>query len=799
MPISREHRGLVIERGFGKDGSTPLDPIKGKPLKSFFGSLPPENDAMLRRAALAALACLTAASAVAQPAPKTDPKADPKAAEAKLEKDFDAAIHPNDLRDWMARMASQPNHVGSPHDKENAEFELAKFKSWGWDARIETFRVLYPTPIAESLSMAGPHAFAATLTEPPVAGDPATQQTAAELPAYVAYQGDGDVTAPLVYVNYGMPEDYRTLARLGVDVAGKIVIARYGEGWRGLKPKLAQEHGAVGCIIYSDPSGDGYAVGRTYPDGPMRPAHGVQRGSVADMTMFPGDPLTAGLAPGAAPRTRADAPTIMKIPVLPISYADAQVFLGALNGPMAPAAWRGTLPITYHAGPGEAAVHMVVKSDWSEKTIYDVIAVMRGAALPDEWVLRGNHHDGWVFGASDPLSGQVALMAEAQAFGALVKQGWRPKRTLVYASWDAEEPMLVGSTAWAEAHAAELKQKAVLYVNSDTNARGILNAGGSQDFQHVVNQVANAVIDPETHVPVGERKRAQTRVAALEPDATAAERAAAKDVEQGHEFPLQPLGSGSDYSTFLQHLGLPAIDLGYDGEGQHRGVYHSAYDTFAHHSRFVDPGFVYDALLARTAGRLMMRVADADLPVQHETDFARAVADDLAGIKKLADSEREEADTREKLLHDRAYQLAADPVTQENPPEKLDVVPFIDFAPLENAVAALQRSARAYDSALAAHGAAMQAEKLARLQTMMQSINQTLAPDIGLPGRPWYRNLIYAPGHLTGYGAKTLPGVREAIEDRRWHDADRYAVLTANAVQAFSDRLTQAGALLNEY
>jgi N-acetylated-alpha-linked acidic dipeptidase len=741
-------------------------------------------------ARILALFCLYTTPGLAQPAPKPD--------EAAAERQFDAAIHPDDLRDWMRTMASQPNQVGSPHDKANAEFELEKFKSWGWSAHIETFRVLYPTPISESLTLEGDKPFKASLTEPPVAGDEATQQVSTELPAYVAYQGDGDVTAPLVYVNYGMPEDYRLLAQYGVSVAGKIVIARYGEGWRGLKPRLAQEHGASGCIIYSDPSGDGYAVDKTYPDGPMRPPHGVQRGSVADMTLFPGDPLTAGLPQGAPPRRRQDAPTIMRIPVLPISYADAQVFLSGIGGQVAPRGWRGSLPITYHVGPSEMAAHLVVKSDWSEKTIYDVIATMPGADLADQWVLRGNHHDGWVFGASDPLSGQVALMAEAQAFGALAKQGWRPRRTLVYASWDAEEPMLVGSTAWAEAHADELKRKAVVYVNSDTNGRGILSAGGSQDFQHLVNSVANAVKDPETGASVGDRTRAKIRLDATLPDADAEDQAAAKLVTgPGHEFPLAPLGSGSDFSSFLQHLGLPAIDLEFGGEGQTGGVYHSAYDSFAHHSRFVDPGFVYDALLARTAGRVVMRTAESELPMQRAGDFAEAVAFYLSDIKKLADSRREAAEQRAKLLNDRVYQLAADPIEQRVPPEALSPVPFFEFAKLENAVERLKHNAHAYDAALAKFGAGLPPDRVTKLQAIMLTIDQSLAPDVGLPGRPWYKNLVYAPGHLTGYGAKTLPGVREAVEDRRWADADRYAALTAAALDAYSDRLVQATGVLD--
>ena len=719
--------------------------------------------------------------------------------EAALERNFDARIHANDLRDWMKLLTSQPNHVGSPHDKANAGQILNWFKDWGWDAHIETFWALYPTPIGETLELVSPKPFKAMLQEPPIPGDSSATATDPALPAYVEYQGDGDVTAGLVYVNYGTQDDYRMLERLGVSVKGKIVIARYGSVWRGLKPKLAQDHGAVGCIIYSDPADDGYSVDETYPKGPMRPAHGVQRGSVADTPLYPGDPLTPGIgATRDAKRLKiSEATTILKIPVLPVSYADAQVFLDAIGGRVAPPGWRGALPITYHVGPGPAAAHLAVKSDWSLKPIYNVIAIMKGSTWPDQWVVRGNHHDGWVFGASDPMSGQVALLAEAKAIGGLVKQGWQPRRTIVYTSWDAEEPMLVGSTEWVEAHASELKKKVLLYINSDSNGRGFLAVGGSHDFQHLVNQVAADVIDPETGVPIGQRMRAAVRIEALAPGANEQVKAKAKiAADADRDFPIEAVGSGSDYSSFLEHLGVPALDVGFGGEGDSGGVYHSRYDTFEHHSRFVDPGFVYDLLLARTAGRLVLRVADARVPVQSEGGFADAVSDYLDQVKKLADDKREEAETQAKLLHDRAFQLAADPTKSSGLPTALDRVPHVEFAPLEDAVDRLKRSAKAYDDALAKNASGLSGARLARLQLLMLDLDQTLAPSVGLPGRSWYKNLVYAPGRFTGYGAKTLPGVREAIEDRRWADANRYARLTADALNAYSDRLDKATAVL---
>ncbi len=742
--------------------------------------------------ATALAGALTLLGAVADPAP-------PSAQDA-LEARFDAAIHPSELDAWMKLLAAEPNQVGSPHDKSNAEYVLAQFKSWGWDAHIETFDVLYPTPISEAVELLGKKPFKATLQEPPIKGDSSARAHDYALPAYVAYQGDGDVTAGLVYANYGMPDDYKALKRMGIDVKGKIVITRYGAGWRGLKPKLAQEHGAIGCLIYSDPADDGYAVDTAYPNGPARPPHGFQRGSVQDMTFYPGDPLTPGVGAtkDAKRLTRETAPTILKIPTLPISYADAQVLLASLGGDVVPKGWRGALPITYHVGPGTAQVHLLVKSDWSLKTIYDVIAVMKGSDFPDQWVVRGNHRDGWVFGASDPLSGQVALMAEGQAIGGLVKAGWHPKRTLVYASWDAEEPGLIGSTEWAEAHADELKQKAVIYINTDGNGRGLLEVGGSHDLERLVNGVADSVIDPETHVSIGARHRAQMRVAALASDAKPEVKVDAKiAADPAMDWPLGPLGSGSDYTVFAQHLGIASLNVGFGGEGEAGGVYHSRYDTYEHHSRFVDPGFVYDALLAKTVGRLVLRVSESGVPVLQAGDFAERMAAYFAELKKLETTEREEAATQAKLLTDHAFELTADPTKTSGTPDALDAVPTLTLKPLEDAIARLKTSAAAYDAAIAKSGAGLTPEKRAALNAMMRDIDQTLLNPAGLPGRPWFLNLIYAPGRLTGYGAKTLPGVRESIEDRHWSDADKYAALTGAALNAYSDRLDKAVALLN--
>src|SRR5471032_823658 len=416
----------------------------------------------------------------------------------------------SNIRASMERMSARPHHVGSPYDKDNAEWLLARFKEAGWDAQIETFSVLFPTPTERVLELLEPTRFTAKLEEPVVAVDPTSNQKSEQLPIYNAYSIDGDVTGPLVYVNYGRPEDYEVLERYGISVKGAIVMARYGESWRGIKPKVAAEHGAVGCLIYSDPKDDGYGGGEVFPAGPMRPADGVQRGSVMDMPVYPGDPLTPGIGavPGAKRLDLKDVQTLTKIPVLPISYADAQPLLASLTGATVPADWRGALPITYRFGPGGGRAHLKLAFNWDTKPLYDVIAKMRGSTFPDEWVVRGNHHDAWVNGASDPLSGMSAELEEARSLGELHKQGWSPKRSIIYCAWDGEEPALLGSTEWAETHAAELQQHAVAYINTDGNGRGYLSAGGSHTLEHFINDVMRDVTDPESKISVWARAQA---------------------------------------------------------------------------------------------------------------------------------------------------------------------------------------------------------------------------------------------------------------------------------------------------
>ena len=738
----------------------------------------------MRRSALFALACVFLAGAsVAQP--------------ANLNAQFDSYIKPDEIGAWLKQMAAEPNNVGSPHDKINADFILAQFKSWGWDAHIETYHVLYPTPVSETLEMLGAKPFAATLQEPPIPGDSSSTGKDKPLPAYLEYVADGDVTAPLVYVNYGNFDDYKRLEQFGISVKGKIVIARYGEGWRGLKVKLAYDHGAVGALIYSDPGDDGFSTDLPYPEGAARPPQGIQRGSAMDQPIYPGDPLTPfiGATDSAKRLAIADAVTIEKIPALPISWADASVMMAAMDGPVAPSAWRGHMNITYRVGGGGPPVHLALKSEWSLKPVYDVIATIKGSVAPDQWVIRGNHHDGWVNGASDPLAGMSAMLAEAKALGAMHKAGWKPKRTIVYASWDGEEAHLLGSTEWAEDHAAEIKKKTVLYINSDVTGRGILGISGSEDMEKFAGDAVKDLTDPETGKSVEARRRAKMQLSQGADDHARFMARIASDA--AHTMPVTPLGSGSDYSSFLQYLGIETLDFGYSGEGDSGGVYHSRYDTYEHHSRFVDPGFVYDAMLAKTVGRVVLQAANSDLPLQQTGDFADATAQYDSELKSLADRNRTAAESQARLLTAGAYDTAADPSKPHANPAPLKTVPRLDFAALDGGVAALKKSAAAFDAALAAKGAQLSPKDRAKLMALMGPLDQSLLLEAGLPLRPWYKNLLYAPGRYTGYGAKTMPGIREGIEDERFDDAAKYIGFTGQALQEYAARLDQATALLN--
>jgi N-acetylated-alpha-linked acidic dipeptidase len=717
-------------------------------------------------------------------------------AQREWEAKFRAIPSPDSLREYMRRLAARPHHVGSPYDKANAEWMLSQFKSFGWDAQIETFDVLFPTPRERVVELVEPAKWRATLQEPPVPGDPTSSQQAEQLPTYNAFSVDGDVTAPLVYVNYGIPADYERLERMGISVKGAIVIARYGMSWRGIKPKVAAEHGAVGCLIYSDPADDGYTRGDVYPQGPWRPKDGVQRGSVMDMPLYPGDPLTPGV--GATKDAKrlpvAEAPTITKIPVLPLSYGDAQPLLAALKGPAAPEGWRGGLGLTYHVGPGPAKVHLRLRFDWGTKTLYDVIARIPGASAPDEWIVRGNHHDAWVNGAEDPISGLVPLLEEARGLGSLLKQGWRPRRTIIYAAWDGEEPSLLGSTEWVETHADELATKAVAYLNSDTNGRGYLFVGGSHSLEKFVNEVARDIEDPETKLTVW--KRLQLRVIA---DARSSEDR--DEARRRADLRISALGSGSDYTPFLQHAGVASLNLGFGGEDD-GGIYHSIYDDFKWYTTFDDTSFVYGRALAQTAGTAVMRLAGAEVLPFDFTGLAETVGRYAREVEKLLKEKQDDVRERNRQIDDGVFTATADPRDAYVPPAKEDVPPYLSFAPLDNAVDALTRAANRYDKALGdaqANGGAALAKPDARALngTLLQAERALTSPD-GLPRRPWYRHQVYAPGFYTGYGVKTLPGVREAIEQKNWKEADGQIARLAQTLGAETDLISRAAEQLEK-
>ena len=704
-----------------------------------------------------------------------------------LEVRFDAGLNPDDLRTWMEYLSSRPHHVGSPFGREVAEFIAERFREWGYETVVETYQVLFPTPRVRRLEMLAPTRFTAALEEPALSEDRTSDQKDEQLPSYNAYSIDGDVTGELVYVNYGVPGDYDELERRGIDVAGKIVIARYGGSWRGIKPKVAAEHGAIGCLIYSDPRDDGYARGDVYPDGPYRMADGAQRGSVADMPLFPGDPLTphVGATEAAARLDLDEAPTLTKIPVLPISYADAEPLLAALGGPVAPGNWRGGLPLTYHLGPGPAQVHLEVAFNWDLEPAYNVIARLEGRERADQWVLRGNHHDAWVNGAADPISGLVALMAEAKAIGALARTGWRPRRTIVFAAWDAEEPGLIGSTEWGEHHADELRERAVAYINTDGNGRGFLNMSGSHTLQRFINEVARDVTDPQTGVSVFDRRHAR-RLA----------NGATDDLAATEDHRINALGSGSDYTPFLQHLGIASLNLGFGGESG-GGSYHSIFDSFDHYTRFIDPTFEYGIALAQTAGRAVLRLADAELLPWDFTAFEATVTRYADEVIALTDEMREETERQNRLLRDGRFELAADPTKTYAPPDAEDPVPHLNFAPVRNALVGLAASARAHDVARRALVAAddrLSTDQAREVDRILFRTERAMTHPDGLPGRSWFVHQIYAPGFYTGYGVKTLPGVREAIEERAWEEAQRQIARLADTLRQVAsevDRATQ--------
>ena len=690
--------------------------------------------------------------------------ADELAREASLR----AVPNADTLRAQLIALSTVPHEAGTERSHHVAEMILARFRSFGLDASIEQFEALMPRPTSRSLELVGPEQYVALLKEPALSEDPTSGQTD-QLPTFNAYSPDGDVTGDLVFVNYGIPDDYRVLDSLGISVRGKIVIAKYGESWRGIKPKVAAEHGAIGCLIYSDPKDDGYFVDDVYPKGPMRPWQGVQRGSVMDMPLYPGDPLSPGWAsrPGSRRLTIAEAQTIEKIPVLPISYGDALPLLRNLGGPVAPEAWRGALPITYHIGPGPGQVHLAVSFDWKTRPLYDVVARIPGSVYPDQWVIWGNHHDAWVNGAQDPLSGQVSLDEAARALGALLKTGWRPARTIILVAWDGEEWGLLGSTEWAEAHQDELRTKGVVYFNGDAMASGWLSSSGSHSLQEFMREVARDVPAPLGTGSALEAAQEHRREEAAR--ARPARGRGADGEAPDTAFSIGALGSGSDYTAFIDHVTMPSVDVSYGG-AVHGGIYHSIYDDYTFFLRFVDSTLSSEVAQARTVGTAVLRMADAPvLPFEFRT-----VA--------------------------RTYQRYADEISRLA--ARNDTTRGLDLAQLKAAIARLDSAGQRFDTAMAALDAATperlaaRRAELGRANQLIYATEQALGDTAGLPRRPWFRHLIYAPGFYTGYGVKTMPGIREAVEERHPAEAQAEAGRVTAAVLRLADGVDRASQAL---
>jgi N-acetylated-alpha-linked acidic dipeptidase len=649
---------------------------------------------------------------------------------------------PERIREYIRRISDKPHHAGSDGSKAVAGYLLGLLRGWGLDASVEEFEALLPTPTKRKLELVMPTQFTAALEESIISGDKNTLDDG-QLPTYNAYSRGGDVTAHLVYVNYGIPEDYEYLKQQGIDVKGKIVLARYGSSWRGVKPKVAYEHGAVACLIYSDPKEDGYYAGDVYPQGPFRPKDGVQRGSVMDMAVYPGDPLSPGWASekGSKRLTLDEAKTLQQIPVLPISYADAFQLLNSLSGPVAPEKWRGALPLTYHMGPGPGVAHLQLEIEWSIRPVYNVIARIPGSEFPDQWIMYGNHHDAWVNGAADPASGAAALLETARSLAELARQGWRPKRTVLLALWDAEEFGLVGSTEWAEKHADELDKKLVAYLNSDMNGKGKLEIQGSHTMEAFLAEVLRDV-----KAPGGGRSL-------LDADLDPKERAP----EASAGFHIGPMGSGSDYTAFLHHLGIASLNIGFNSD-ETRGIYHSIYDSFTWYSHFSDTDFTRGKALSQVMDTALLRLADAPLLPFEFGNFAKTVEGYLKDIAQIKGA---------NALH---------------------------LASARRELGLLKKSAESceslYRNALDKASAAPP-ERLAAINQLLFLTERRMLLAAGLPGRGWFKNQIYAPGLYTGYSAKTLPGIREAAEAGRWEEADRSAEALAGVLRAVGEQIEQ--------
>ena len=668
------------------------------------------------------------------------------------------------VREYIRVMSEEPHHTGSKAGLEVAQYVLDKFKTWGLDAEFHKFEGLMPTPRERHLELLAPESYVAKLEEPALPEDKDSSDEG-QLPSFNAYSPDGDVTGQIVYVNYGMPADYEVLDELGIDVKGKIVLARYLGGWRGIKPKVAAEHGAIGCIIYSDPRDDGYFHGDAYPDGPYRSKWSVQSGSTMDMPIHPGDPLTPGWGaePGGKRLEISESKTLPKIPVLPISYGDALPILRNLGGPVAPENWRGALPLTYHVGPGPAKVRLKVSFNWTIPTGYNVIARIPGSNDPDEWIIYGNHHDGWANGAMDPISGNAALMETARTLAEMVKQGWQPKRTIVFASWDAEEWGLIGSTEWGEKYRDEIRGKTVAYFNTDSNRAGVLSFAGSHTLERFLNEVAHSITDPNSGQSLWTVMKEKAVKQAGDDDARK------KELDSRRDLRIGALGSGSDYTVFLDHLTVASVNTAF--RVPVFGVYHSIYDSFDWYRRFGDPQFSYGRALAQVHAVALSRMANADVLPFEFTNLADTIGVYLDELDRLLINKR-----------------------------RKDASISLDLKPLRGGLDALGKAAQTYEKTLAqALGGSGPTGDVSRANAALRQVEQAMRLEGGLPGqREWFKHALYAPGFYTGYGVKTIPGVREAIEQDDWTTANEQVGVVRGVFDRVAARVRDAEAALRQ-
>ena len=707
--------------------------------------------------AIAAVGWLSAQGATFAPAGVRGFSAAAGAAELARERELKSAQNAAANEADFDVMTAEPHHAGSPYEIKLADYVAGKFKEFGIEATKYEYSVLLPWPGERRIEIVAPDQVKLQVEEEKIRGDQWADKPGI-LPAYNAYSPSGDVTGDIVYVNFGVPADYEQLAKLGIDVKGKIVLARYGGSWRGIKPKVAAEHGAIACLIYSDPHEDGYFQGDVYPDGPFRGWGMIQRGSVMDMPRYPGDPSTPDRPskPGVERIPMDKIETFAPIPVQPMSYRDGVELLKRLTGPVAPEPWRGALPITYHIGPGPARIHMRLRMDYAQRRLIDVAGRIPGAAAPDEWIIVGSHRDAWTFGASDSVSGHVSMMAVARTMGEMLKKGWRPRRSILFVSWDGEEQGLLGSTEFVEDLAAELKAKAAVYVNRDAGAGGLIFSGsGVHSLTPFLHELARSI------QPEGETSTLYDGWLAR-----AREQAPARDGTPPVETPpVGALGSGSDYTAFLDHIGVASIDMGLNGRGGD-GSYHSTYDNPTWFKKYIDPHFKYSVLASQLTGVALLRLADAEiLPFDYEA-YGRQVLEYVNDIEE------------------QATKASADGAKR------------IDFAGLKAAADGFARAgaaARAQAEALLAGGAAPDATALARVNRALIMAERDLIEPTGLPDRPWYRHVIYAPGLYTGYGVKTIPGVREAVDAGNYARAAEQATLARRALERAARTLQGAG------